>query len=210
VPLSQLSGQPSSLCLHLKPMLELCKSISRLLLLRKVIVSSPNIFKPSRPLMLFLQLLDNLNNFESVSFLLKGLGSDYDLFVTSVTTKVDPLSIDELYSHLLAHEMRLEQQISFSGSHGRCSYFPFDAAFASRPTCQICGKFGHTVAHCYHHQDTSFADQQQLPPPQAYYSTLDMLVEKVWYLDTEATHHITNDLRHLNLTHEDYHGQDEI
>jgi hypothetical protein len=52
-----------------------------------------------------------LNDFESVSFLLKGLGSKYDPFVTSVTTRVDPLSIDELYSHLLAHEMRLEQQI---------------------------------------------------------------------------------------------------
>jgi hypothetical protein len=50
-----------------------------------------------------------LNDFESVSFLLKGLGSEYDPFVTSVTTRVDPLSIDELYGHLLAHEMRLDQ-----------------------------------------------------------------------------------------------------
>jgi hypothetical protein len=52
-----------------------------------------------------------LNDFESVSFLLKGLGSEYDPFVTSVTTRVDPLSIDELYGLLLAHEMRLEQQV---------------------------------------------------------------------------------------------------
>jgi hypothetical protein len=52
-----------------------------------------------------------LNDFESVSFLLKGLGSEYDPFVTSVTTRVDPLSVDELYGHLFAHEMRLEQQI---------------------------------------------------------------------------------------------------
>jgi hypothetical protein len=52
-----------------------------------------------------------LNDFESVLFLLKGLGSEYDPFVISVTTQVDPLSIDELYGHLLAHEMRLEQQI---------------------------------------------------------------------------------------------------
>jgi hypothetical protein len=34
-----------------------------------------------------------LNDFESVSFLLKGLGSEYDPFVTLVTTRVDPLSI---------------------------------------------------------------------------------------------------------------------
>jgi hypothetical protein len=44
-------------------------------------------------LVIFLQPLDNLNDFESVSFLLKGLGSDYDLFVTSVTTRVDPLQL---------------------------------------------------------------------------------------------------------------------
>jgi len=49
-----------------------------------------------------------LNDFESVSFFLKGLGSEYDPFVTSVTTRVDPLSIDELYGHILAHEMRIE------------------------------------------------------------------------------------------------------
>jgi hypothetical protein len=128
---------------------------------RKVTVPSLNIFKPSRPLVIFLQPLDNLNDFESVSFLLKGLGSDYDLFVTSVTTRVDPLSIDELYGHLLAHEMRLEQQISFAGSHGPGSYFPSDASSASRPTCQICGKFGHIAARCYHLQDISFTQQRK-------------------------------------------------
>jgi hypothetical protein len=52
-----------------------------------------------------------LNDFESVSFLLKGLGSEFDPFFTSVTTRVDPLSFDELYGHLLTHEMRIEQQI---------------------------------------------------------------------------------------------------
>ena len=51
-----------------------------------------------------------LNDFEIISFLLAGLGSEYDSFVTYVTTKVDPLSIDELYRHLLAHELQLEHQ----------------------------------------------------------------------------------------------------
>lgn len=52
-----------------------------------------------------------LNNFETVSFLFVGLGFEYDPFVTSVRTRVDPLSLDEIYGHLLAHEMRLEQHI---------------------------------------------------------------------------------------------------
>ena len=51
-----------------------------------------------------------LNDFEITSFLLAGLGSEYDFFVTSVTTRVDPLTIDELNGHLLAHELWLEHQ----------------------------------------------------------------------------------------------------
>jgi len=30
-------------------------------------------------------------------------------FVTSVTTRTEPLSVDEIYGHLLSHEMHLEQ-----------------------------------------------------------------------------------------------------
>lgn len=50
-----------------------------------------------------------LNNFELVSFLLAGLVSDNDPFVTSVTTHVEPMSIEETYAHLVSHELRLEQ-----------------------------------------------------------------------------------------------------
>jgi len=42
------------------------------------------------------------NDFESVSFLLKDLGSELDPFVTSVTTQVDHLSLDKI---------RIEQQL---------------------------------------------------------------------------------------------------
>ena len=50
-----------------------------------------------------------LNDYELVSYFLFGLGSEYDSFVTSVTTRVDPMTHDDLYSHLLAHELRLKQ-----------------------------------------------------------------------------------------------------
>jgi hypothetical protein len=57
-----------------------------------------------------------------VSFLLAGLGSDFDPLVTSVTTRVEPLSIDVIYGHLLSHEMRLDQHqssfdLSLAGAH---------------------------------------------------------------------------------------------
>ena len=50
-----------------------------------------------------------LSNTEMSSYILAGLGTEYNPFVTSVTTRVDLLSLDELYGHLLAHEQRLEQ-----------------------------------------------------------------------------------------------------
>jgi hypothetical protein len=55
---------------------------------------------------------EHLNDFESVSYLLAGLGSEYDPFVSSVTTWLDPLSLDELYGHHLSHEMRIEHHLS--------------------------------------------------------------------------------------------------
>jgi hypothetical protein len=49
-----------------------------------------------------------LSHFEMVSFLLVGLGFEYDPFATSVQTRVEPLPIEELYGHLLAHELCLD------------------------------------------------------------------------------------------------------
>jgi hypothetical protein len=48
-----------------------------------------------------------LNDFELISFLFAGLGSEFDPFVTSAPTRVDPMSLEDLYAHLLTHEMRL-------------------------------------------------------------------------------------------------------
>jgi hypothetical protein len=49
-----------------------------------------------------------LSDVELTSFLLGGLGSEFNPFVTSVTTGVDPLKIEEIYGHLLAYEQHME------------------------------------------------------------------------------------------------------
>jgi len=61
------------------------------------------------------QLVDTLAAFhqplqdcETVSYLFGGLSSEYDSLVTSVTTHIDPMSLDELYGHFLSHEQRME------------------------------------------------------------------------------------------------------
>jgi hypothetical protein len=55
-----------------------------------------------------------LNEDDIMLFLLGGLNSEYDSFVTSITTLVDPISIDDLYSHLLAYKARLEHNSTSS------------------------------------------------------------------------------------------------
>jgi hypothetical protein len=49
---------------------------------------------------------------ELVSNILAGLGLEYDPLVTSVTTRQDSISLNELYGFMLSHEMRLEQHKS--------------------------------------------------------------------------------------------------
>lgn len=49
---------------------------------------------------------------EVVSYLLAGLGSEYDSFVTSVTTRIDPMLLEDLFGHLLTFESRIEQHHS--------------------------------------------------------------------------------------------------
>jgi hypothetical protein len=47
-----------------------------------------------------------LHDDEVVGYLLAGLNVDYDTFVTSVTTKREPLTLDVVYSDLVSYETR--------------------------------------------------------------------------------------------------------
>jgi hypothetical protein len=44
---------------------------------------------------------------EQLSFLLVGLGSEFDSLVTSVKTQFQPVPLEDIYGHLLSHELRL-------------------------------------------------------------------------------------------------------
>ncbi|KAF5466512.1 hypothetical protein F2P56_016430 [Juglans regia] len=67
---------------------------------------------------------------EIVTYLLNGLGQAYEPFITSVTTRADPLSSEELYQLLFIHEARtahftrttlspIEPAANFSASSGK-------------------------------------------------------------------------------------------
>jgi hypothetical protein len=46
---------------------------------------------------------------EALPFLLASLGFDYDSLVTFVKTQLHPMSLEDLYGHMLGHELRLAQ-----------------------------------------------------------------------------------------------------
>jgi hypothetical protein len=55
-----------------------------------------------------------LQNHEFTIYLLGGLDTSYDAIVTSISTQIDKMTLEDMFNHLLAFELRLEQQqISF-------------------------------------------------------------------------------------------------
>ncbi|KAF5453958.1 hypothetical protein F2P56_023662 [Juglans regia] len=79
---------------------------------------------------------------EFVTYLLSGLGSAYDVFVTSITTRAEPISSNELYQFLLIHESRLahgvrgspaiEPSVNLTTTTGRGSRAPYRGGRSAR------------------------------------------------------------------------------
>ena len=53
-----------------------------------------------------------LEDDEVIAYMLRGLGSEYDPLVTSLTTCVDAVTISDVYAHMLSYELRLEHNNS--------------------------------------------------------------------------------------------------
>jgi hypothetical protein len=53
-----------------------------------------------------------LRDDEVIAYLLAGLPAEYDPFVTSLTTRIEPASLDDVYAHLLVFEARQLQHIT--------------------------------------------------------------------------------------------------
>jgi hypothetical protein len=65
-----------------------------------------------------------LRDDEIIAYLLTGLPEEYDSLVTSVNTRVEPMSLNDIYTNLLSFEMRLIQCQAPSNpmSHPRANY----------------------------------------------------------------------------------------
>jgi hypothetical protein len=56
-----------------------------------------------------------LSDSDIITYIFAGLPTEYDSLVISLNTRLESFSLDELYGHLLTHELRLEQQTSVPG-----------------------------------------------------------------------------------------------
>ena len=183
-----------------------------------------------------------LRDDEVIAYLLAGLGPEYDPFVTSMTTKSEPLTLDDVFAHLMAFEARqLQHQAELQLPHGSSANYagrggqqrtrgrgdrgrgrpvytrggaPSRSSDgrgdrrgnSSRPSCQICGKTGHTAVKCWYRMDDSYQDE---PPSAAMAATSSYKIDPNWYSDTGATDHITSDLDRLAVR-ERYHGGEQV
>ncbi|RVX09873.1 Retrovirus-related Pol polyprotein from transposon RE1 [Vitis vinifera] len=95
-----------------------------------------------------------------------------------------------------------------------------NSSLNEKPQCQLCGKFGHTAQICYHRFDISFqggqittspslnnGNQNNIPAMVASFSNSP--VDESWYLDSGASHHLTQNLGNLTST-SPYIGTDRV
>eukprot|EP00261_Vitis_vinifera_P036785 XP_019078028.1 PREDICTED: dr1-associated corepressor homolog [Vitis vinifera] len=77
-----------------------------------------------------------------------------------------------------------------------------------KPQCQVCGKYGHIAINCYHRFDQTYQPTMNNHLA-AMVATPSIVGDESWYMDTEATHHLTPNLNKLN-SHTQFVGSDKV
>jgi len=201
-----------------------------------------------------------LSDADHIEAILDGLPDDYDGFVTSILSRTEPYTVEEIEALLLAHEERLEKHKQadnvfqvhattsswhsstrgrFQDRAGRQRSRPPSSVRGGRSfknnssqstpssshqnsntslQCQLCMKYGHTVASCWHRFDQDFQPPIQLHNSQVSPSNIDncdqlssisTMPETLWYPDSGASHHITSDSSNFT-SKTNYNGSEHV
>ncbi|XP_062203134.1 uncharacterized protein LOC133905394 [Phragmites australis] len=169
-----------------------------------------------------------LDEEDLVAYILNGLDEDYEPAISGLMTRVEPVTLGELYSVLLNFENRqaLRNSTSSANAANRGRGVPPNRGGAgrgrgngwrgkngnnkqrvdNRPICQVCYKRGHAAPECWHRFDETYTPDERhvAAATHAAYG-----VDTNWYLDTGATDHITGELDKLSVR-ERYKGNDQI
>ncbi|XP_059454274.1 uncharacterized protein LOC132184572 [Corylus avellana] len=139
-----------------------------------------------------------LNDFEVVFYILVRLSTDYDPLVTSITTRIAPIFMEELYGHLLTHEQRIELHHTI----------PDLSSSNVNVALRHSSSFNNNSHGSPHSRGSSHmgrgrgrGDSHGLA---AYFAAPHAASDSSWYHDTSSTHHLTNDLSNLNVRAEEY------
>ncbi|KAJ9672694.1 hypothetical protein PVL29_026062 [Vitis rotundifolia] len=125
-----------------------------------------------------------------------------------------------------SHHSGNHQQVTFSHTrphnrpHNRPANRPSSSAphrpphLPTRPQCQLCGKFGHTVVKCYHRFDITYQGTNGVSPSQDSSPLQAMLAtapdhQDSWFFDTGATHHLSHSAQTLSHV-QPYSGADQV
>ncbi|PKU84066.1 Retrovirus-related Pol polyprotein from transposon TNT 1-94 [Dendrobium catenatum] len=156
-----------------------------------------------------------------IHYTLNGLPNNYQAFKTAIRTNMRSVSLDELYTLLCSEELNLAhetlkdlQALNLAGnktaltagrgrghrrssqSRGRSNNRPQTTSNSSRGnkqsrpsiTCQICSKFGHSALKCWYCHDDNYNSE----PTPALFTTPTQPASSEWFLDSEASSHLTS------------------
>ncbi|KAI0494667.1 hypothetical protein KFK09_024809 [Dendrobium nobile] len=161
-----------------------------------------------------------------ILYILKGLPPSYQSFKTVIQTMLTPISLDQLYPLLLSEEINLAFDtaslppandpstalVSYRG-RGRRTRTKNYANQTTTPrsttpaiTCQI--KKGHSAQIYWHRLNTQYVPPAKKIQNTALVASSDNLPTN-WYLDYDASLHLTNSLETLSLS-APYQGFDSI
>uniref|UniRef100_A0A803QD97 Retrovirus-related Pol polyprotein from transposon TNT 1-94-like beta-barrel domain-containing protein n=1 Tax=Cannabis sativa TaxID=3483 RepID=A0A803QD97_CANSA len=108
---------------------------------------------------------------------------------------------------------------SSSNSRGRFNGRGRSGRGGPKPTCQVCGRYGHSAAYCYNRFDETFMGTT--PPGNtgdnnksgqnatAFVATPEMLQDDAWYANSGASNHVTSEAANLNQKTK-YNGKDSL
>ncbi|KAK4433482.1 hypothetical protein Salat_1110500 [Sesamum alatum] len=180
-----------------------------------------------------------LHDDEVIAYLLAALGPDYDPFVTSMMTKSEPLTLDEVYSHLasfearqLRHQTEMQLNPTSSANFARCGsqrirgrgdrgrgcpprggphpqYFDNRGARRGNNSRSPCQICGKTSHTAVTCWYRMDKSYQTEQPSAAMATSSSYKIDPNWYNDTGATDHITSDLDRLALR-DRYHGDEQV
>ncbi|KAA8535388.1 hypothetical protein F0562_030391 [Nyssa sinensis] len=167
---------------------------------------------------------------EFIAYLLGGLDSSYDAIVTSISTQVDKMSSEEMFNHLLAFELQIEQHHSALettvGSANMATRHDGRSRSGRSPSQIRSSQQQHPHGFNYNYRgrgrgqrgrggqppNTSSNPRPTCTPPNmaAYLIAPSSSTDTNWYPDTGSTNHLTNDFRNLTVHSEPYNSTDQI